>query len=226
MAKSAGKKKLAKDELEFNYNRFKKFGDKSYTGMAVGKSHKWYYDKGEWHETKITPDLWEISYAVTKRRAGKAPEGSGVPKGTGYHWFILAHQNVKKLNLDDYSTEMNGFKFKLAHKRADKEKWNSTSANQRKHLIEFLQSIIRQLKVHPLEIEFEYKDEEFSGDALPVLATCVDGQCSQYEITLNNETIGIIRKLKSGWKMHATEDAGLIRAIGKAIDEKSGIRKL
>jgi hypothetical protein len=221
----AKKIKLAKDELAENYNRFKKFAGKQYTGMAVGRSHKWYYDKGEWHETKITPDLWEISYAVTKRRAGKAPEGSGVPTGTGYHWFILAHQNVKKLNLDDYSTELNGLKFKLAHKRADKDKWNSTSSTQRKHLIEFLKSIIKQLEVHPIEIEFEYREKSYTGDALPILASCLNGQCFQYEITLNNETLGIIRSMKSGWKMHSTDDTGLIRAIGKAIDAKRSMGK-
>lgn len=47
--------------------------------MRVGRSHHWHYDRGDWKETKITPDLWEISYAVTKRRVGRAPEGSGVP---------------------------------------------------------------------------------------------------------------------------------------------------
>jgi hypothetical protein len=46
--------------------------------MKVGRSHKWYYDKGEWKEKKITPDKWEFTYAVNKRRAGHAPEGSGV----------------------------------------------------------------------------------------------------------------------------------------------------
>src|SRR5690242_20808613 len=30
---------------------------RSYSGMKVGRSHKWYYDKGEWKEKKITPDL-------------------------------------------------------------------------------------------------------------------------------------------------------------------------
>ena len=29
---------------------------------------------------------------VTKRRAGHAPEGSGVPVGTEYHWYIVAHR--------------------------------------------------------------------------------------------------------------------------------------
>src|SRR3569623_309976 len=85
--KAKGKKDLSKA-----YNQYKFFNGQQYTGMKVGRSHKWNYDQGEWRETKITPDLWEISYAVTKRRAGKAPEGSGVPVGTGYHWYILAHQ--------------------------------------------------------------------------------------------------------------------------------------
>jgi hypothetical protein len=30
-----------------------------------------------------------------------APEGSGVPVGTEYHWYVLAHQNVRKLNAND-----------------------------------------------------------------------------------------------------------------------------
>src|SRR3954454_14292156 len=105
-------------DIAKNYNQFKTFNGKHYTGMKVGRSHKWYYDKGEWKEKKITPDKWELTYSVTKRRAGKAPEGSGVPVGTGYHWFILAHQFVHKLNADDYSTAMVSIKLKLAHKRA------------------------------------------------------------------------------------------------------------
>jgi hypothetical protein len=70
-----------------SYDEFKVYEGQKYTGMKVGRSHKWYYDKGEWKEKKITPDLWQISYAVTKRRAGRAPEGSGVPVGTEYHWY-------------------------------------------------------------------------------------------------------------------------------------------
>src|SRR5687767_3654091 len=122
-----------------SYNRYKLHEGRQYTGMAIGRSHKWYYDKGEWKERKITPDLWEISYAVTKRRAGKAPEGSGVPVGSGYHWFILAHQNVRKLNANDYTTSMTGLKYKLAHRRADKDKWSATTKAQRKRLIKLLQ---------------------------------------------------------------------------------------
>src|SRR5215204_7485293 len=102
------KKAEAGKDLSKTYNEFKDFEGKQYSGMQVGRSHKWYYDKGEWKETKITPDLWRIFYSVTKRRAGKAPKGSGAKVGTAYHWYILAHQRVEKLNANDYSTTLMG----------------------------------------------------------------------------------------------------------------------
>ena len=52
--------------------------------------------KGEWKEKKVSPDKWKFSYHVPKRRAGYAPEGSGVPVGTGYNWYILADQVVRR----------------------------------------------------------------------------------------------------------------------------------
>src|SRR5205814_4493208 len=117
-----------KKDLAAGYNQYKEFKGKQYTGMQVGRSHKWNYDPGVWRETKITPDPWEISYAVTNRRAGKAPEGSGVPVGTGYHWYVMAHQIVKKLNANDYTTVLSGVKYKIAHKRVTKNKWSATAA--------------------------------------------------------------------------------------------------
>jgi len=154
MATSNGKSKKktqkeADKDLSKTYNQFKEFEGQQYTGMKIGRSHKWYYDKGEWKETKVTPDLWTISYAVTKRRAGRAPEGSGVPVGTEYHWYILAHQNVRKLNANDYTTSLTGLKYKLAHKRADKDKWNISEKAQRKRLIKMLKDIIVQLEKAP-----------------------------------------------------------------------------
>ncbi|KTD16195.1 hypothetical protein [Legionella jordanis] len=133
-----------------SYNKFKEFEGKIYTGMKVGRSHHWIYDSGEWKETKITPDKWEIHYSVTKRRKGKAPEGSGVPVGTKYHWYILAHQVVEKLNANDYSTELAGMKFKLAHQRANKDDWNISDNAQKKRMIK----ILRELADH-LENELE-----------------------------------------------------------------------
>ena len=29
-----------------------------------------------------------------------------MPVGTEYHWYILAHQNVEKLNANDYTTSL------------------------------------------------------------------------------------------------------------------------
>jgi hypothetical protein len=114
--------------------------------MRVGGTHQWYYDKGEWKEKKITPDKWEFTYATNKRRAWQAPEGSGVPVGTEYHWYLLAHQNVTKLDANSYTTSMEGLKYKLAHKRAEKGKWSSTDYAQKERLIQILEESIDQLK--------------------------------------------------------------------------------
>ena len=141
------KKNGVKKDISKSYNQFKEFQGKNYTGMKVGRTHKWYYDKGEWKEKKVTPDKWQFSYNVTKRRVGNAPEGSGVPVGTEYHWYILADQNVKKLDANNYITSMIGLKYKLAHKRADKSNWSSSDNAQRKRLIEILESLIENIKM-------------------------------------------------------------------------------
>jgi hypothetical protein len=139
-------KKETRSDLAVSYNEFKEHEGQKYTGMKIGRSHKWYYDPGEWKETKITPDLWQIGYAVTKRRAGRAPEGSGVPVGTEYHWYILAHQNVAKQSANDYTTSLTGLKFKIAHRRAGSEKWSATPRTQRKRMITFLRSVLADLE--------------------------------------------------------------------------------
>jgi hypothetical protein len=41
---------------------------------------------------------------------------------------------------------MTGLKYKLAHRRAEKEKWNATYNTQRKRLIQILQELVDQLK--------------------------------------------------------------------------------
>jgi len=208
--------KTGQKDLSASYNRYKKFGGQQYTGMQIGRGHHWHYDEGDWKETKITPDLWEISYAVTKRRVGHAPENSGVPVGTEYQWYILSHQHVKKLNANDYSTEMSGVKFKLAHKRADKDKWNAKTPTQRKHLIIFLKEIVAQLEKEPIPLEFEYEGTVYKGEGVPITETCTPDVCYEVEITLNDEYLGIIRCAKSGWKMDRVEQ-GLVDAIGNEI---------
>src|SRR3954471_7399107 len=135
-----------KSDPAVSYNDFKEHEGQRYTGMKIGRTHKWYYDQGEWKEKKITPDLWQIGYAVTKRRAGRAPEGSGVPVGTEYHWYVLAHQNTTKQTANDYTTSLTGLKFKIAHKRAGSEKWSSPPRTQRKRMIAFLRSVLADLE--------------------------------------------------------------------------------
>jgi hypothetical protein len=148
MRKKANKreqKALEKDFAE-SYNHYKTFEGHQYTGMKIGRSHKWYYDQGIWKDKKLTPDQWEIEYSVTKRRAGKAPEGSGAAVGTKYHWYIIAHQIVTKLDANDYSTSINGMKFKLAHKRAGKETWSASTKTQRKKAIKILKKLLAQME--------------------------------------------------------------------------------
>jgi len=139
------KKQILEQDAAKTYNQFKFFEGKKYTGMRVGGRHKWYYEKGEWKETKVAPDRWEFSYAVPKRRAGHAPAGSGVPVGTEYHWYILAHQNVRKLDANTYTTALTGLKYKLAHKRAGKDTWSASDQAQRRHLTKILQEMIDDL---------------------------------------------------------------------------------
>jgi hypothetical protein len=128
------------------YDEYKEFEGRKYTGVKVGRTHKWYYDKGEWKEKKITPDQWDFKFSVDKKRAGQAPEGSGVPVGTEYHWYILAHQNVKKVDANKYETAMTGIKYKLVHKRADRGNWNLSEYAQKKRLVQVLEKFTAQLK--------------------------------------------------------------------------------
>src|ERR671923_2574097 len=144
-------------DISKGYNEYKEFEGKKYTGMRVGGTHQWYYDKGEWKEKKIAPDKWEFNYSGRKTRAWQAPEGSGVPVGTEYHWYILADQNVRKLDANSYATSMIGLKYKLAHKRVERERWNATDNVQRKRLIQILQELIDQLKTEEMVQEVTEK---------------------------------------------------------------------
>ena len=40
-------KKPVKKDISDSYNQYKFFEGQQYTGMKIGRSHKWYYDKGE-----------------------------------------------------------------------------------------------------------------------------------------------------------------------------------
>lgn len=130
------------------FDDLKNFNGQKYTGMQVGLSHHWNYPNGEWEETKVAPDVWKIKFTSLKSRKTPAPEGSGVPLKTSYHWYILADQMVTKMTKDDYQTAMEGLKFKIGHKRAYWKNWSYGYEGQptyRQKLISILQGALQQL---------------------------------------------------------------------------------
>jgi hypothetical protein len=206
-----------------SYNRMKEYEGRQYTGMAIGRTHHWYYDQSDWKEKKLTPDKWEFTYATTKRRAGRAPEGSGAAVGTGYHWFILAHQFVEKLDANDYSTQMVGLKFKLAHKRAANQKWSTSGEGRRKALIQILKALISDLEkepeqITPVALDFEYGGKSYKGTGVPILTSCEKGSCQHFDITLNKKHIGVLRHANDKWKISEIKSQVLANKIGNEIE--------
>ena len=72
---------------------------------------------------------------------------------------------------------MTGFKYKLAHKRFDKETWRATLKTQRKRLVKLLQDMIAQLEKEPVAIEVEYKGKVYKGEGIPISQTCKEKVC-------------------------------------------------
>ena len=127
----------------------KTFQGKVYSGMSIGNTHLWEYPHGLWQEQKVAPDRWVFSFRSEKKRARKAPEGSGALPGTEYHWFILAHQKVRKLDQDTYETFMEGVKYKVAHKRPSWRHWSTEYPDnepEREILIRILEAYLADLK--------------------------------------------------------------------------------
>jgi len=131
------------------YDDFKEFEGEVYSGMPVGGRHTWSYTDAVWRERKVAPDRWQFVLTSRKRRAGPAPAGSGAPLDTQYHWYILAHQWVRKIDGDSYSTFMSGVKHKLAHKRPSWRKWSSEYPDQpsdRERLARILEGALARLR--------------------------------------------------------------------------------
>jgi len=77
-----------------------------------------------------------------KKSVRKDPEGSALP-GTEYHWFILAHLHVRKVDQDTYGTVMQRVKYKIAHKRPH---WRGWSESEWEILIRILEQYLAELK--------------------------------------------------------------------------------
>lgn len=136
------------------YDDVKEFQGRAYTGMAVGGEHAWVYPEGRWRERKVAPDEWAFTFESIKRRERSAPEGSGVPVGTRYHWYILAHQRVRKVDADKYETLMEGAKHKVAHMRPNWLRWSTElpgRESERERLVAILEATLAGLREEPAE---------------------------------------------------------------------------
>jgi len=110
----------------------------------------------------------------------------------------------------------------LAHKRYDKEKWSTSGKSQKKRLIKLMQEFIAQLEKEPVDLEFEYDGKTYKGEAVPIVQTCVDGVCSEFDVSLNDKAMGIIKRLTHNWKIDGATDQKFVDAIGKEIEEWYG----
>lgn len=126
-------------------------------GMPVGGRHVWNYPNGCWKERKVDPATWVFSFESLKKRTRAAPEKSGAPVSTEYHWYILADQRVRKVDKDSYETLMEGVKHKLSHKRPHWRKWSSQyddNISDRDRIILILEGMLKRLNNnHAIEYE-------------------------------------------------------------------------
>ncbi len=131
------------------YDDVKEFDGDVYTGMAVGGRHLWHYTDAVWREEKVAPDRWDFTLTSVKRRHEPAPPGSGALPLTEYHWYLLAHQWVRKIDADSYRTFMSGVKYKVAHKRPHWRQWSDEypgNVSSRAAVMDILESTLERLK--------------------------------------------------------------------------------
>jgi hypothetical protein len=131
------------------YDDLKEFEGEEYSGMRVGGSHTWHYTDALWREEKISPDAWAFTLTSVKKRDQSAPPGSGAAVFTEYHWYLLAHQWVRKIDADSYTTFMSGLKYKVAHRRPHWQRWSNEypgNDSERERIVEILSHTLDRLR--------------------------------------------------------------------------------
>ena len=86
-------------------------------------------------------------------------------------------------------------------------------------MIKLLHELVEQLQKEPIPIQFEYEGEIYAGEAIPISQTCVDGVCAELDVTINDQHIGIIKRLKNNWKIDGAKDQKFVDAVGEKIEE-------
>ena len=131
------------------YDDLKRHRGEIYSGMPVGCGHTWDYEAGRWQETKMAPNRWVFEFRSQKTRKRRAPMGSGATQDTGYHWYILADQHVRKVDKDSYDTLMRGLKFKIGHRRPKWHRWSYDypgQASYRDRVLEILRNAMADMR--------------------------------------------------------------------------------
>lgn len=145
------------------YQDPKEHAGRSYHGMKVGGTHRWSYPDGEWKEKKLEPNRWHVEFTSLKRRKRRAPRGSGAELGSGYHWLVVAHQWVTKLDANTYATQMEGEKYLIAFKKPDWGGWNTELRGRkgaRQKTIQALEDALERVRNGPDDVENPSASEE------------------------------------------------------------------
>src|ERR1051325_1156736 len=152
------------------YGDPKQADGRAYRGMRVGGVHRWTYPDGKWTEQKVAPDRWRVTYTSLKRRRARAPAGSGAEVGSGYHWFLVAHQWADKLDANTYATHLEGAKYLVSFRKPGWKGWSTEMRGHkgaRQRTIAILEDALARLKAGEEAGDLE---RPFSAEAMMELA--------------------------------------------------------
>lgn len=76
----------------------------------------------------------------------------------------------------------------------------------------------KTVKTEDVPLEFEHKGVRYYGMALPLHSNCIEGQCYELDVMLNNEHLGTIYCDKNmHCRMKNIADQELVNKIGEEI---------
>ena len=145
MAK-ANRQARARSTNRSSYDAFKDYEGRRYTGMKIGRGHKWRYDEGDWIEKKLRLKNGRSGSRPSSADAATHPRARAfrrAPSTTGTCWPIRARASSTRTPTRPTWSATNS---ELAHKRADKGTWSASEKARRAHLIKILKQMIADLE--------------------------------------------------------------------------------
>lgn len=137
-ARGSARKKSGKT----NVRSFTEFEGETYTGLPGTQT--WALNKGQWEEQRTGADTWNIAFSTTAVKP--LLQAESLPAGSEHHSYILAHQRIVKTRHNTFQVQLEGVKFKLAHREAE-GRWNANAAVRKKNLIRFLRQVLNDLEM-------------------------------------------------------------------------------